>query len=360
MDIRNKRQEEFAEVYLKGGPRGILNLCPRFGKSSVGVRILQGIGKFPKVLIAYPHKKIEGVWKKEIKRLKYKNPFVTFTTHLSLKKYVENHYDIVIIDEIHLLSEAQIKVVEEMQKRVKRILGLTGTLSIYTERNLKKELKLDVIGVYTIEDAVREGIVKDYQITVKLVPLDDKVQNQYKTAKRTEKEQFTAYGKVIEKLEAQGKETFFLRLARVRIIQNSLAKIEATKDLLGKLSRERVLVFCGLIKTAENLGCPVFHSKSKDSKIFDDFSTGKGKHMAVVKIGNTGVTYKPLEKVVVNYFDSNSENLAQKLNRCMSMEYNNPGSKADIWIISSDEEVELKWLKRALEFFDQKKIKYIK
>ena len=77
------------------------------------------------------------------------------------------------------------------------------------------------------------------------------------------------------------------------------------------------------------------------------------------KIGNTGVTYKPLNKVIINYFDSNAENLAQKINRCMAMEYNNPDKKAYIYIISSNEEVELKWLSRALEFFDKNKIKYI-
>ncbi len=81
--------------------------------------------------------------------------------------------------------------------------------------------------------------------------------------------------------------------------------------------------------------------------------------MAVVKIGNTGVTYKPLNRVIINYFDSNAENLAQKINRCMAMEYNNPDKKAQIYIISSDEEVEAKWLNKALEFFDKSKIKFV-
>jgi hypothetical protein len=78
-----------------------------------------------------------------------------------------------------------------------------------------------------------------------------------------------------------------------------------------------------------------------------------------VKIGNTGVTYKPLNHVIINYFDSNAENLAQKINRCMGMEYNNPDKKAHIYIISTDEIVELNWLNKALEFFDRTKIKYI-
>ena len=92
--------------------------------------------------------------------------------------------------------------------------------------------------------------------------------------------------------------------------------------------------------------------------MFTDFAEGEGNHLAVVKIGNTGVTYKPLNRVIINYFDSNGENLAQKINRCMAMEYNNPDKKAQIYIVCSTEDVEIKWLNKALEFFDQDKIKY--
>jgi hypothetical protein len=151
----------------------------------------------------------------------------------------------------------------------------------------------------------------------------------------------------------------FLRLARMRIIQSSLAKTKVTKTLLAKYKDERILVFCGTTKVADSLGIASHHSKSKDDETFTEFAEGQGNHMAVVKIGNTGVTYKPLNRVIINYFDSNAENLAQKINRCMAMEYDTPDKKAHIYIISSNEDVELKWLKKALEFFDKSKIKYI-
>ena len=156
-----------------------------------------------------------------------------------------------------------------------------------------------------------------------------------------------------------GGNTMFLRLARMRLIQNSLAKLNKTKQLLQQYKDERVLVFCGITKIADELGIPSHHSKSKDKEAFVKFAEGEGKHMAVVKIGNTGITYKPLNKVIINYFDSNAENLAQKINRCMAMEYSTPDKKADIYIVSSDEEVEQKWLKKALEFFDEKKIMFL-
>jgi hypothetical protein len=176
---------------------------------------------------------------------------------------------------------------------------------------------------------------------------------------KTEKKAFDDYGWVIDNLERQGGSTMFLRLARMRIVQNSLAKLNKTKELLQRFAHERVLVFCGITKIADSLGIPSYHSKSSEKDLFKDFADGKGNHMAVVKIGNTGVTYKPLNRVIINYFDSNAENLAQKINRCMGMEYNNPDKKADIYIITSTESVEQKWLAKALEFFDKTKIKYV-
>ena len=357
LTLRDKRQQEFADIFLNHGEFGILNLCPRFGKIYTSINILKKLDKNIKVLIAYPDLKIKAAWEADFETRGYNNPNVTYTTHLSIKKHTEEHYDLVILDEIHLLSEAQIEAVKEL--KCVSVLGLTGTLSSNTETTLREELKLCVLAEYTIDQAIKEGVIVDYQITVVHVPLDNSTKVDYKGKMKTEKQQFDAYGWVINKMMATGKDTMFLRLARMRIIQNSLAKLNKTKDLLKKHADERILVFCGITKIADKPGIPSYHSKSDDKDVFQDFANGEGNHLAVVKIGNTGVTYKPLNHVIINYFDSNGENLAQKINRCMAMEYNNPDKKAQIYIVCSTEEVELKWLKKALEFFDQDKIKYI-
>ncbi len=355
--IREERQSEFSEIYLNSKGKGILYLCPRFGKTAVAIKVMESFTD-PRVLVLYPDKQIKQSWEEEMKRMGYFNSNITWSTHMSMHKHVKK-FDIVIVDEIHLLSENQISYLQKMLLLNDKVLGLTGTLSSWTEKELSKSLGMNVLARYPIDTAIKEGIISDYQITIKTVALDNKVKNKYKSSTRTEKEQFDAYGSVIKRLEAVGGTTFHLRLARMRIIQNSISKTKATKELLKKFSLSRVLVFCGLIKTAESLGCPVHHSKSSSSQAFEKFAEGDGNHMAVVKIGNTGVTYKPLNKVIINYFDSNGENLAQKINRCMAMEYDNPEKKSDIWIISSDEDVELNWLSKALEFFDKSKIKFI-
>lgn len=361
MTLRDQRQAEFANVWWNHGRYGILNLCPRFGKIRTTINILNKMKKDCSVLIAYPDNKIKQSWIEEFEEMGYANDNITYTTHLSLHKHTGTEFDIVVIDEIHLLSEAQIGVCVDLFSINDSILGLTGTLSKWTKRTLKEDLELYVIAEYPIEKAIEEGVIVDYQITVVRVPLDNTVYHEYgkNKIKKTELQQFNYLSNAINRMMYTGGNTMFMRLARMRLIQNSLSKLNKTKQLLQQYKDERVLVFCGITKIADNLGIPSHHSKSKDKEAFTKFAEGEGKHMAVVKIGNTGVTYKPLNKVIINYFDSNAENLAQKINRCMAMEYNTPDKKADIYIISSTEDVEEKWLNKALEFFDKNKIMFL-
>lgn len=358
--LRDRRQAEFANIWMTHGKFGILNLCPRFGKIYTTINILEKLPANINIMIAYPDLKIKSSWESDFKTRKYKNPNITYTTHLSMHKVKDIQFDLLVIDEIHLLSDAQTEVVKEMLKRHNEVIGLTGTLSTYSERTLQTELRLSVIASYSIDKAIEENVITDYTITVMSTPLDTVKQNNYKGKWKSEKRQFDAYTWVIDQMERQFKPTMFIRLARMRLIQNSLAKLQLTQSLLKLYKDERVLVFCGLTKIADELGIPVYHSKAGEKQVFEDFAAGKNiNQLAVVKIGNTGVTYKPLNKVIINYFDSNAENLAQKINRCMAMEYNTPDKKAHIYIICSTEEVERKWLVKALEFFDKTKIKYL-
>ena len=361
MSLRDQRQQEFAEQWLESKRFSIMYLCPRFGKIFNSINILEQLNPHCTVLVAYPDNKIRHSWEEDFKKREYNNPNVTFTTHLSLKKYVDKIFDIVILDEIHLLSDSQIDICKELFKENRQVLGLTGTMSQETTNTLWNELKLPVLATYSIAQAIEEGVITDYEITIVHVPLDNKIKLSYKGRYKTEKQKFDELGWVINKMEKEGRDTMFMRLARMRIIQSSLAKLNKTIDLLHTAQQERILVFCGTIAIAENLGIPCHHSKSGDKELFNAFVNGRDEinHMAVVRIGNTGVTYTLLNKVIINYFGSNAENLAQKINRCMSMEYDNPNKKANIWIVSTTEPVEAKWLNKALEFFDKQKIKYI-
>jgi len=358
MTLREQRQEEFANKWIETGMFGVLLLSPRFGKTLVAINIFNKL-QSKRILISYPTVKIKDSWEREFVKWNYQNNNVTFTTHLSLKKYVEEEYDIVVIDETHTLSIAQIEQCQKLFIKNKRVLGLTGSLSSETEDLLARELSLIVVANYSIEQAISEGVITDYEIDVIQVPLDNKIKQYFGRKIRTEKQQFDIYGKIIEKLENEGKNTKFMRLARMRIIQGSIAKKQKTISLIKEHVDKRILIFCGLTKIADDLGILSYHSKSEEKNIFNDFVEGRINHLAVIKIGSVGTTYTPLNFTIISSFDSNSENLTQKILRVMSMEYDNPGKIAKIIIVSSDESIERNWLSRALAMFNQEKINYL-
>ncbi len=357
---REELQEKFAEIGFRG-KRGILKLSPRFGKTACGIKILGKIG-LPKTLIVYPDNEIRKSWENEFERMEYPIDNITFSSNISLHKYIKEKWDVIIFDEINRLSERNIRIVEQEWSpgvigAPNFLLGLTGSLTHKDEMVLRMRLKMPIQATYSQEEAIRDGIIADYEIRIVEVPLNNKKLIQYKKKLKTEKQQFDAYSFIIKKLQYEGKNTMFLALGRMRIIQGSIAKLEATKRLLEQFKDERVLVFCGLIKVADQLGIPVHHSKSADN--LTEYLEGKGNHLALVKVANQGVTFKPLHKIIINYFNSASDNLVQQLHRATNLDFDNPSRKAIIYIISSSEPAEKQWLMKALKPFQKDKIKYI-
>jgi superfamily II DNA or RNA helicase len=349
MNIRDIRQEEFAYEYLRVNKNGILYLCPRFGKTKTALKILtklsERLNKKLNVLIAFPEKNIMKSWNEEVINYTDFYSCIKYSTFASLKKEIFNKYDLVIIDEIHLLSSNQIDTVKIIG-RTNKILGLTGTMSLDTTLNLKA-IGLPVIKYYSIKSAVEEGIIKDYNITVHYVGLDNKLKRF--SNGRTEKRFFEALSYLIEKDPG----AMHLRSKRFRLIQNSISKLNKTKLLL--ISGEKCLVVCGNTTIAD-IVCNSYHLKNKTKDNLNKFLNNEIDHLSIVKLARAGITYPKLNKVIINFFDSNSENLTQAINRAMNLDYDNPKQIADIHIVSSNTEVEKKWLKSALEFFEPNKI----
>ena len=326
------------------------------------ITIINIINQLPQginILIAYPDKVIKQSWLDDFEERKVDDSNITYTTHMSIKKHMDKKFDLVIIDEIHLLSPAQRIACERLFMINRDVLCLTGTLMEKTEKIIYKELGLRVIAEYTLAEGIRDKIIPDYRIKILYVPLDDTIKGNYNNRDRTDKSQIHAITWVINKMDREGRNANFMRIQRTRILQKSMSKIKTTIRVLKRFKDERILVFCGLIAVAESLGIPTHHGKSADKELFLDFVNGKVNQMAVVKIGGGGVTYKKLNRILINSFDSNAERLAQKINRAMSMEYDNPEKRAEIMILTSDNKIELNWLRKALEFFDKDKIEYL-
>lgn len=97
MTLRDERQLEFAEVWMNKGKHGVLNLCPRMGKCRTSILALNKL-KPKNILITYPDNKIKESWQADFEELGFDDSIVTYTTHLSLKKYAKQSFDVVIVD----------------------------------------------------------------------------------------------------------------------------------------------------------------------------------------------------------------------------------------------------------------------
>lgn len=377
-NIREKRQEEGVNSFLNTKDyRGILLMAPRVGKVRTTFKIINELQ--PKsILLAYPRNDIQKSWIDEAKLLNIDISNFEYTTFVSLKK-ITKKYDLVIIDEIHECSSKQKEELKIICNRTST-LGLTGTLTRKTADSLYKILNLSVCYSYSINKAVEENVLSPYQIYVHKVNLDDNIKYikpyKYYSTVYTEKvyfdklhfrseyikkelEKFTKGEIRLESKDviAYNNESFFINLKQINIIQNSIAKLNKTIDLLKQFGEQRVLIFCGTTNTTDSIGIPVYHSKAKEKKVFEDFAEGKGNpHLATIKMLTAGVTIRPIDKGIISYTSGSPETCAQTVCRFLGTEINYPSKEAEIHIISINHPFEILRMQTALNFFDNNRI----
>lgn len=316
MKSREEIQQEISNEIVKNNWTGLVDVACRVGKTKIS---LDSLNKGFKITIIYPETNIKQSWVNDIKN--YLNTY-----------------------------------------KIKSCFGLSGSLSVESKQEIFEILGLKTIFKYSIQEAISDEIISDYLITVISTPLDTnkniKVKWKGGEFMTSEKMSFDRLSSKINDWENySSKQLKMMRLSRMRIIMNSKSKIELTKRIIKDNQNNRLLVFCGTIDVSNGLGISSYHSKSLDDSKKDEFLSLRSNHLAIVNKLNTGITFPKLDIAILNYYNSNTEVMCQKISRVMNMDYS--GKIANIIIISSTEEVERKWLLKSLALFDTTKIKYI-
>lgn len=361
MTIQDKIQTDIINTsldFFKTERFGYIDGTVRLGKIRISIEIFKkGFVFHETILLCYPDNKIKDSWLNDFNKWDYNNPNITFCNFSSLHKYKDKIFGLVVIDEFNQCSENErdiLHIIITNDKKTK-CLGLSGTVS----KETKSEWGLKEIVKYTTEQAINDGIIADYQITVHLVDLDTKIKTKNKKGKfLTEKQKYDNYGYVINTMKKDGANFMHLALARNRLSLSSIGKIEYTKKLIASLQDKKVIIFTGLSEVADSLGVPSYHSKSDSNSNFLEFQNGKIDKLALASMGKSGVTYPNLNSVILLNFVYNPEETTQQLGRCLKLDYSS--KVADLHIVALNEEPELKKLKETLSMLDQKKIKYEK
>lgn len=345
MNIREIRQREFADIVIKKN-KGLLHLCSRFGKVRTCFQFIQPDDK---VLVIYPKKSIKETWVSEGLKWGVSTDNFVFTTTHSVRHHVFTKFDWVIWDEPQeYLSDRFLKAMKSIVTNNDKVIGLSGSLSFYTQKKIFNATGLSVIANYPTSLAIEEGVICDYEIRVKYVKLESEMLPKYKRLSAK-----------INSLSNLGRDTKFLSLQRMSLLHNSTNKLRLAKEAVEVFEKHRYILFSHKIKFIDQLGIPVYHSKKKDEQVLKDFQSGKISHLATLDMLSAGIGFPNLNTAIIATFTSNPEELYQRINRITALEMNNPSKKAIVYILCLKDTQEEKWLFKALSLFEKEKIKII-
>lgn len=366
MTKRDEIQKEASDLIIKDKDL-ILFISIRLGKTRIAINAITDKDK--NILIIYPNHSVRKSWEDEFVKCGVDYSNVTFIVKNSIKKHENKDYDYIIIDEPQLLSKNQINSLKTI-KFNKRV-ALSGTLKDSTIKKLKDELGLQVKYKYTISEAIKDKIVKDYKINIHIKDLNDKSRNvKYKKYGKnfidTEKNVYNEYSKSMNYFSSNYEESknFKYELGfkkymslRTNFLYDSLTLYNLAQDLIKKYKDNKVLIYTLRKDIADKLSSNSYHTGNKLKYVLEDFKEAKNGHLSVVNCVQTGVTIKDLNRVIFHTYESNTELFYQKLGRSLLYEYEDQVANIHICCLK-DTQMEV-WVNNACKALEQDKINYI-
>ena len=319
-------RDEIRDDILKLNAKSILAELPTSaGKSRVAIEFINERGLKGNILIVVPRLILFNNWKDEFVKWGYQNTLkqVTFTTYISIAKHSDKHYDLVIYDECHHLSERAREAVDYIDSEYNILLSAT------VKKPLKKEIKLLFPGIecykVSLKEAIDENILPDPKVYLVPLQLDNKNINQIfltgpKKVKNPKEVPFSSrfqakrdkthaykvmctqaqyYEEMSSMVDFYKRQYFrtnnqiiyfrWQKAAKDRLMWLSSLKNDVTKKILSTLKDKRTLTFCNGIEQTEILGKYCINSKNdSSSEYLEEFNNGKINHITSCNMLNEG------------------------------------------------------------------------
>lgn len=345
--------------------KDLILLCSiRIGKAKTS---LDAIEPNESVLIVYPLVEIQKGWKEDLIKFPPKSTNITFSTTHGLKKFKDQYFDFIILDEPQLYSKAQRDIIKTL-KYTKRV-ALTGTLKYSTKTKLKEELNLEVKAEYTLDQAIADGIVKDYKIFVHMWGLDNDIRDisyvRYaKPSLGSDREVYDYYLSIMESTETMQNRKVAMAVFRkyqsllVNHIYNSPSLFICAKNIANQNYEYKTLIYSMRTEIVERLSSGLtYTSKNRNKEVLDLFKESKSGHLGVVNCIQAGVTIKNLNKVLIHSTESNTEKFQQKIGRSLLYDFN--GNYSEIHVCCLKDTIMERWINLGLSSLNQNKITFI-
>jgi superfamily II DNA or RNA helicase len=326
------------------------------GKTLVGLTHMENnTTELDRILVVAPKKSIFQSWKDDATKFSKDHLLkrITFTTYLSLNKHNPNDYELIYLDEAHSLLDSHRGFLEKYKGK---ILGLTGTPPRYknSEKGRLVAEFCPVVFSFGADDAIENKILNDYQIIVHQLNLSNK--NSYIVESKgkkfpTSEEKNYAYWCI--RLDTGSGPQHILRVMRMKALMEYPSKEKYAKLLFDSINSKCIL-FANTQAQADKLCNYSYHSNNSASEEnLQLFKEGQITKLSTVLQLNEGVNIPNLKQGIIMHAYGNERKASQRIGRLLRL---NPDDKAIVHILCYMNTVDEKWVKEALEGFDQNKI----
>lgn len=203
------RQEESIQKWRNAKGIGTLLLCPRFGKTRIGVTIVNRAitnNSNIKILILTPSDYITRLWKSQFNE---DLDICIYSIDYYTKNFDKNRvFDLVIVDEIHkFLTDIRYNILLELKSRAKWWLSLLGLMPHEKNRDMIIAVA-PVIDEITQEEAIYKGWISpfiEYNVKLELSDID---KTRYIKFTNIIKETLTIFDGVHNRIQINGVKVF--------------------------------------------------------------------------------------------------------------------------------------------------------
>ena len=246
-----------------------------------------------------------------------------------------------------MLSQC-LKKLKEFNKMNLKNLALTKTFDEFQKIIINKEI------INTTKNFI--NILNDYKIIVHRISLSSAnnlpVELKNKKFYTSEVKNYNYWTQRV--LDANTpKQKQIASIMRMKAMMEYPSKERYAKELLNSIN-SKCIVFANTQDQADRMCKDSYHSNNPDSETnLQDFKVGNITKLSCVLQLNEGVNIPGLKQGIIMHAYGNERKASQRIGRLLRL---NPDDKAIVHILCYIGTVDEKWVKEALEDFDQSKI----
>lgn len=355
-------QEDARTEIDKNNGTGLVEIATGGGKTKIAIDYisdnnLKAIWFTPSVVMRDVDTPAEfKKWGKE----KYFKEKVEIYCYASMPKLHDLDADIIILDEVHKVTELRSEFFFENNNSFSKVLAFTATkpddeqkIDIFNRLGIKTLYKLSV------DDAVEKGVIAPYKLVVVRVPLSEKLRvragSKGKEYLITEHKWYSNLKRVIASIMAEGKEippSLFMR--RANFLYNLKSKIVITKAIIDSHPDDRILIFSKRKVVAKEINKNVYHSTS-GKKALENFIAKNSRILSVVDSINEGVNIPDVDVIILHQINSIDREFIQKIGRGLRFR---KGYTALIYLVVSEDTRDEQWVGKAIQSIGEENISY--